>query len=1290
MGRRETPLDPGAGPVQRFAFELRKLRQEAGGITYRAMAGRAGYSVTTLSQAAAGERLASLEVTLAYVRACGGDEREWAERWQQAAAEEEQRFAVNGTDTDAPYVGLRAYGTADGDRFFGRDRLIGDLLGVVRDRRFAVVVGSSGSGKSSLLRAGLVPAVRAGGLGEPLDAVRVLTPGEHPLRAHADRLAADDRALVLVDQFEEVFTLCPDPAERAAFIDLLLVAREPGAGLRVVLALRADFYGHCAAHRRLAGALRDASLLVGPMDRDELRAAIVKPAAARGLTVERALTARVIDDAGTEPGGLPLMSHALLETWKRRRGKMLTLEGYLQAGGINGAIAATAEQVYTSLSPAQAAQAKRVLLRLVSPGDRTADTRRPARRGELDPTGAPDTGLVIDLLARARLLTLDAGTVEIAHEALLSAWPRLATWIEQERDRLRIQRQLTQAAHAWSDLDRDPGALYRGTRLAAAAPLLATREDLTPLEYDFLDASRRSATRRRRLVRAVAIALAVLTAVAAGGTVTATRAEQQARAEQHNAEQRRKRELSRLVTMRAERQASTDPALAGLLSVAAWRLNRTAEARRGMLNHAARFPRMALTGHDSEIDMVAFSADGARLVSADADVVRVWRAADGRLLTTMPVKDSRRELSGDGTTMATWEYDITNPYDVVVRLWDTTTGHLRPMPGGPGVTELAFHPTQPVVATTDGRGIRLWNTVTGRPAGKPIDFGRRLHIDQLVFTRRGDTLAAVADDKVRLWDTRTGGARGRPFGQAVGEATFAPDGATVVTEDTNAFRLWRAADGRRIGDAIPNTGFGRDRYRLQVTFSPDGTILATAGATVNLWNTATGQRIGAPIKNTDPWVAFSPDGKTLATSGAGPFGSSDDLPSFVPTERPVHHQIQLWDTSTLRPLGAPLTGHAGRVGAMAFSPDGKTLVTGGHDTAIRLWDLTTRHPIADLPTPAQTFGRANSSGDTGHFGSIEFSSDGRTLAAATGRRIRLWDPVTRRFLGELTGHTGPVRTIVFSPDGRAIAGAGDDATVRLWDVATLRPIGLPLRQGFGQSLADIKDIAFSADGKSVVAADNFGVILRWDTVTGRPVGYLHELVSPDIYMVAFSPDGRTVVAVDGSGVMQMWDMVTRRPIGAPLNESEFGVGRLAFSPDGTIVAGARADGAVQLWDVASGLTTGAPLIAHRGALWGLAFTPDGKTLLTAGRDGQLRLWDVESGRPIGAPMASGTAVPGTALTFAPDGKTVAIGTAGGSVRLWDMSLPSDPAAAVCTIAGRSLTRTEWAEYLPGEPYREVC
>ncbi|MGH4033994.1 helix-turn-helix domain-containing protein [Actinomycetota bacterium Odt1-20B] len=524
MGRPERPLDPDAGPTQRFAHALRRLRQDAGSPTYRDLSTRTEFSAPTLSAAAAGSRLPSPQVLRAYVTALGADATEWEKRRQEAAEEEALLALSRPGGLPTPYLGLARYGTDDHALFFGRAELVSDLIDLVARRRLSALVGASGSGKSSLIRAGLVPALQQlePEAGRP-SAVRIFSPGEHPARDHRELFSAPDApgdCIVLIDQFEELFTICHDAAERAEFTDLLLTAVAPENNVRVVLAMRADFYGRCAEHQGLAEALSQGHLLVSPMSREQLRSAIVKPAAVGRLVVERSLTTQILDDVSDVPGGgLPLMSHALFELWKRRDGHILSKEAYDAIGGVHGALAHTAEQFFAGLTDEQACLARTLLLRLVAPGEGTQDTARPTPRSEL--SEIEGSAPVLELLISARIIVVDGVNVSLAHEVLISAWPRLHGWIEADRDRLRMRRRIADATQVWNELNRDPGALYRGGQLAVAQEMFAlddhVSDDLSPAEREFLIASveaheqaRREETRRERTMRVLVTVVVLL------------------------------------------------------------------------------------------------------------------------------------------------------------------------------------------------------------------------------------------------------------------------------------------------------------------------------------------------------------------------------------------------------------------------------------------------------------------------------------------------------------------------------------------------------------------------------------------------------------------------------------------------------------------------------------------------------------------------------------------------------------------------------------------------------------
>jgi predicted amidohydrolase/energy-coupling factor transporter ATP-binding protein EcfA2 len=817
--------------VQRFAFELRKLRTESGGVTYRVLAQRAGYSITTLSQAAGGAQLPTLPVVLAYAAACGGDAAEWEARWKQAVDEVAALGDWDdGEDTEPPYKGLVRFETGDSPRFFGRDQLTAELMELLRQRRFAAVFGPSGSGKSSLLRAGLIPALQHTQEASLRPAaIRILTPGPRPARTHARMLdtgpgAAGGEAdtFVIVDQFEEVFTLCHDPVERGRFLDLLLTARQPESRLRVLIAVRADFYGHCAEHHGLADALRDAQLLVGPMTPAELREAIVKPATAAGLTVERALTSRLLEEVTDAPGGLPLLSHVLMETWRRRRGKTMTLAGYEAAGGLEGAVAKTAEDTYRPFTQAQAVAARRMLLRLVAPGDGTPDTRRPTGQDELEVSGRQETeqesetDQVLEAFTRARLLTLDEDTVELAHEALLTAWPRLRGWIEQDRERLRLHRKLTDAARTWEELDRDPGALYRGTRLATAEETFTPeRQDhLTALEHTFLttsattrDQEEDAAARTTRRLRTLTVTLSVLLALAVATSLIAwrqSRISDQRRQEVDGAQQIT---LAQRLAAESANLISANSDLASLLASQTARARPTPQDTEGRDAGSTPPPQRRIELSNDGRAM-AFSPDGTILATAGRTdpTVRLWDTQTGRLrtkLTGLTRGVTSMAFSTDSRALAT-----AGRTDPTVRLWDTQTGRLRTKLTGltRGVTSMAFGGDyeSPILATGSKDGtVRLWDAQTGRLRTKLA--GQTDPVLSVAFSSSGDMAVAGAEGGVKLWDVTAGRVRTslRDYSTPVFAMVFSPDDYTLATAGTDEeITLWDVDTGQWQGVSI--------------------------------------------------------------------------------------------------------------------------------------------------------------------------------------------------------------------------------------------------------------------------------------------------------------------------------------------------------------------------------------------------------------------------------------------------------------------------------------------------------
>lgn len=1245
MGRREKPVDPSAGPVQRLAHDLRLLREKAGKPPYREMAERAGYSTTALSQAAAGDQLPTLAVVRAYAEALAADPDEWGARWREADAE----LRAPSADERAPYRGLARFEPDDSDLFFGREALVRELLDLARAHRFAAVFGPSGSGKSSLLRAGLIPLLRkATGADRPA-VIRVLTPGERPAHTHRQALVPQDGELdtwVIVDQFEELFTLCHDREERDRFLDLLLSAREQESRLRVVVVVRGDFYGHCAEHRELAEAVGHANLLVGPMSGDELREVVTGPATAAGLNVERVLTARIIEEVGDQPGALPMLSHALLETWRRRRGRTLTLAAYEEAGGVRGAIAATAEQVYGDLDEDQARTARRILLRLIAPGDRTADTRRPASRSELGP-GAPD---VLERLAAARLVALDGDTVELAHEALITGWPRLAGWIEESRERLRAQRALGEAARAWEELDRDPGALYRGTRLDRAEELFGRQrekrenrekgedDDLTRSERAFLsasaaarDAERDAETRTARRTRVLTVGLSVFLVLAlAAGFVAWQR-------DRVSEEEAAKAAARRLATV-AESLRATDPRTASLLGVAAWRIAPLTESRSALLGALAQPEQDAFTDPQTGEDVRRFLTDqGRTLLRADGSRVTAWNVAEHRRTGAyhLPSGAEASDTGPDGRFLVLTAADSDTLWNLpegrsAADLGDAYLGATAP-DGDAYLVQPFDEPGQVRVRRTDDGKVLFSTGVSRGLTTAALSSGGRL------------AALCPAESPPQVWDT----VRGRQLPGA-----------------------WRKA-----GKTVCGTGSGADGGDRLLRLSADGRRLAVLhGTAATVWDVRSGRVVADFASGGTSGFAqadLSPDGEFLATA--------DD------------QEIAVWQLASGggQVFHRPLAG--AEVSDLTWTPDhGRRILRYVDRATVHTFDLTDRLAPHWQSTPADA---------------TLLGPDGTTLATATrsgsGYRFELRSTRTgavlaRSALGPLPSVTGDETPLLaFSPDGRTLAVADTTSSggslrqrFTVWDVRAHK-----VRTSFTTSGAadrPVSALALGTGGRTVMAVRSAGdgqAAEVWDTRTHRGPRTLHGFFGQ---AVAVRPDGRLLVGSADqyadlpSGKVTGWALADGREVTA-----------LAFSPDGTRLAVGDTTGHVTLWDGdlrhATGVLTGTSDTAPSSraeAVGALAFSSDGDTLAVGGANGTLRLWDTAGQRLLGGDLPS----PGDeirSLAFGRDDGTVY--ATGPNVVLQRHPIAPDAAVrAVCERAGGGLTPAQWRRYVPDAPYRQVC
>ncbi|MGR6918730.1 NACHT and WD repeat domain-containing protein [[Actinomadura] parvosata] len=1213
-------------------------------------------------------------------------------------------------DEVCPYQGLAPFESDQSELFFGRRRAVRDLLERLAPRLreggcILLVSGASGVGKSSLLRAGVIPALAED---TPLPPGSrswprlLVTPTAEPFRALAEawaqaygggaeeagrRLRAraeeagegvrprpgedgggareragedgppDGRFVLVVDQFEELFTLVSDERERQAFVRTLHALA--GAGAAVIIGVRADYWDRCAAYPQLAGAIQDGQVIVEPMAEPDLRLAITGPAAAVGLELEPGLVDIILREVragdGFEAASLPLLSQALLNTWERREDGRLTIRGYEDSGQVRASVQRTSDEVLDRLPPDDRKATLRMFRRmtLITSGGRMV--RRGATWAELHAAAAADSeqrrarvGELLSAFAGLRLITLHEDRAEIAHDALLTAWPTLRQWLEPDLTAHAVYDRLVEDAGQWAENHRDPAFLYRGARLLAVQDSRPRWErdprsfpPPGPVVSAFVAASAgaaRRAGRRRAFVMAGLATLSVLALLAAGIAVNAA----------NNADRQRllavqERQLAASRRLAMESEVTDDPVTSALLAVTAWRLAETPETRRRLLDVAARPDRGIFSAQDASIDQLLFSPTGSVIATGYDGTVRLWDAASRRQLGDPIVHDGLCVFGFEAAFSPSGKVLATACFHEVV-LWDVATRRPlgRPMDVVEGVEAMAFSPSGRTLATATASGtVRLWDTVERRQAGAPI--GRADHtsvrnsITQVAFSPDGGRLiTAGADDTARVWDLATRRQLGKALTGHAGDISgisLSPDGGTLATvsiADRTA-RLWDLTTHEQIGGVLE--GMGSDLGFYAVAFSPDGTRLATGGRDgyTRLWDTASRRQVGDPLTNRRFWnerLAFSPDGRTLAAAD-------------------TDGQVWLWDPTAHRQLGAAMPGTYD----VAFSPDGKTLAVADpvvamgadrKDSAVRLYDVATRR------------------------------ESGRRLLPED-------DPLPREWAG--------ARAIRFSRDGRTLTTAGTDGVIRRWDAATRRQLGRADRlRSFGELSADGGLSAFWT------LTGNDGSVVLWDVAGRRETG--PRIIVKDhtsfVPAKAFSPDG-SILALAGSDLtVRLFDVATRRQLGEPLRGAATDQhSALAFSGDGKLLATTAADGTVRLWDVATRRQNGVILTGHTNSVGAMAFSPDGRILATGSGDRTVRLWDVPTLRQIG-PALTGHTKTVADVAFSPDGTTLATVSADLTLRLWNVAAPADPAAAVCAQAGRSFTRAEWRRYVEGEEFRQVC
>lgn len=1194
---------------------------------------------------------------------------------------------------ESPYRGLEPFDAAHAEFFFGRDADIRKLLDRLRDAPFLAVIGPSGSGKSSLVLAGMIPALHNGQIpGSAAWPVITMVPGPYPVEALAVALDTLDpqrsrnqlldelrgspqglrlealgllrerprgaRLVLVVDQFEEIFTLCRDEAERGAFLDLLLAAAQPDGPCTVVLTMRADFYPRVTEYPALAAVVEAHQVLVGALTRDGLIAAIEQPAFRKGLQFEPGLVSTMLADVGTDAGALPLLQYALDELWKRQHGGLLTLEGYRASGGVGEAIATRANAVFDDLTPEQQAVARRVLLRLTQPGEATEDTRRRAELDELITGEAerPSIEAAVNALVAARLLTATrdeitgAPQVDVAHEALIRAWPRLRQWLDEDRQGLLVHRRLTEAAQEWQRADRDPDLLYRGSRLAEAAAFSRLQPDtLNERERAFLGessalrereqvAAAEAVAARERLRRRIVVGLGAFSVVALllallAGWQWREAGHQAGEAQRQTGLAQEQAAVARTAEDEAQRQA-----------LAASNAEATAQAEADRAEHQAAVASTAQVVAQQQ----AAAAATAQVEAQDEAQVALSRQLAAQSGTELGDPALNRLLAAEAYTMNPADLDVQRALFAATTDKPALRGLLNGQSGDKG--SLAFSPDGArLVSGSKNGSIYLWDMRTQELAAPPMVTDDTA-VYGLVMSPDGSHLAyGTATGAIQLVDV----AAWKPLASGITTAdgvfdalAFSPDSRTLaVTGSNGVIQLWDVASAQLLGEMRP----GHDGDVLAMAFTPDGEELISGGYqddTIRFWNLASMTQDGASLEAGQTGVsgiAINPDGKTFYTAGAD-------------------GTLRRWDIPTRNPLGGALPGDGTALTAMVQSQDGSILVTGSFGGHVRVWSDARADPVArDL------FSSKNA------VFALALTPDGATLAAGgPDPPITLWNaapPPAPLFL-DLMGMHDAGTDLAYSPDGMVIATGSYDGEVLLWDRTTGIQHGPPLHgvaETDGVTPPRIMTLAFSPDGSLLAAGRADGLLFLWDIATGREYRphWAPLQGGETIYQLAFTPDGQWLAVAGGDGTVRLI-----RPddpaVDLTLFQDPQRIQNVGLDPAGHILAAPGSDGTVRFWDVATQRQVGEAITGASGSVSSLAFIRNGQAIAVGTGDGEVQYWSV----PGGALLQTIDVVPDANLlriVSNQDGSLLAGVSGFGDITLWSTSEPAPAVQIVATI-----------------------